>query len=162
MNEQVRMVFAYCPKVSKADEDSLSLVVFKHSSSSVELMRLYVCATLFYSEDLTNLFMILDYSGTLFEKSLGFDAHLSGLMSGFLNTWFFLASFIPWLLIDRIGRRPLVSSLVLASGQYLVHHCKEFLTNFVTAPLHDQPDVGSDGRSSSSHISGPTRNLDCQ
>ena len=30
-------------------------------------------------------------------------------MSGFLQTWFFVASFIPWFLIDRIGRKPLVS-----------------------------------------------------
>lgn len=29
-------------------------------------------------------------------------------MSGFLQTWFFVASFIPWFLIDRVGRRPLV------------------------------------------------------
>ena len=29
-------------------------------------------------------------------------------MAGCLQTWFFIASFIPWLLIDRIGRRPLV------------------------------------------------------
>ena len=52
------------------------------------------------------------YSGTLFQDSLGFDARLSGLMSGFLNTWFFLASFIPWFLIDRVGRRPLLLSMV--------------------------------------------------
>lgn len=52
---------------------------------------------------------IIYYSGTLFQKSIGFDAHMSSLMSGFLQTWFFVASFIPWLLIDRIGRRPLVS-----------------------------------------------------
>lgn len=76
--------------------------------------------------------MISDYSGTLFEKSLGFDAHLSGLMSGFLNTWFFLASFIPWLLIDRIGRRPLVSRLIC----YLTYLCSP-LTKFVVAPLYD-------------------------
>ncbi|OQE20198.1 hypothetical protein PENFLA_c017G05226 [Penicillium flavigenum] len=55
---------------------------------------------------------IIYYSGTLFEKSLGFSAHMSSLMSGFLQTWFFVASFIPWFLIDRIGRRPLLLSMV--------------------------------------------------
>lgn len=55
---------------------------------------------------------LIYYSSTLFSKSLGFDSHLSGLMSGFLNTWFFIASFIPWFLIDRLGRRPLLLSMV--------------------------------------------------
>ncbi|KAJ0348655.1 hypothetical protein COL154_012427 [Colletotrichum chrysophilum] len=55
---------------------------------------------------------IIYYSSTLFEKSIGFDNHMSSLMSGFLQTWFFVASFIPWLLIDRIGRRPLLLSMI--------------------------------------------------
>ncbi|KAJ4326195.1 hypothetical protein N0V94_000141 [Neodidymelliopsis sp. IMI 364377] len=55
---------------------------------------------------------IIYYSGTLFEKSIGFDSHMSSLMSGFLQTWFFVASFIPWFLIDRIGRRPLLLSMI--------------------------------------------------
>jgi hypothetical protein len=62
-----------------------------------------------------------DYAGALFQNSLGFDANTSGLMAGFLNTWFFLASFIPWFLIDRFGRRPLVSwphLLVCRHGKY--------------------------------------------
>lgn len=33
-------------------------------------------------------------------------------MAGGLQTWFFLASFIPWFLIDRIGRRPLLLSMI--------------------------------------------------
>ena len=33
-------------------------------------------------------------------------------MAGFLQTWFFVASFIPWFLIDRIGRRPLLLSMI--------------------------------------------------
>lgn len=53
-----------------------------------------------------------DYSATLFKNSIGFSDHMSALMSGFLQTWFFLASFIPWALIDRIGRRPLLLSMI--------------------------------------------------
>ncbi|KAM3072548.1 hypothetical protein ACMFMG_009342 [Clarireedia jacksonii] len=52
------------------------------------------------------------YSNTLFSTSLGFDDHLSALMSGFLQTWFFVASFIPWFLIDRVGRKPLLLSMI--------------------------------------------------
>lgn len=60
---------------------------------------------------ITPLISIVDYSSTLFEESLGFDSHTSALMSGGLQTWFFVASFIPWFLIDRVGRRPLVSHI---------------------------------------------------
>ncbi|KAF6802603.1 hexose carrier [Colletotrichum sojae] len=59
---------------------------------------------------------IIYYSGTLFEKSIGFDNHMASLMAGFLQTWFFAASFIPWFLIDRVGRRPLVSAGILLNG----------------------------------------------
>ncbi|OLN89767.1 Sugar transporter STL1-like protein 13 [Colletotrichum chlorophyti] len=55
---------------------------------------------------------IIYYSATLFEKSIGFDKKMSALMSGFLQTWFFVASFIPWVLIDRVGRRPLLLSMI--------------------------------------------------
>jgi hypothetical protein len=55
---------------------------------------------------------IIYYSATLFEKSVGFSKHMSSLMSGFLQTWFFIAPFIPWFLIDRVGRRPLLLSMV--------------------------------------------------
>ena len=54
----------------------------------------------------------IDYSGTLFQSSIGFDQHMSALMAGFLQTWFFVASFIPWFLIDRIGRRPLLLLMI--------------------------------------------------
>lgn len=37
---------------------------------------------------------------------------MSSLMSGFLQTWFFVVSFIPWVLIDRIGRKPLFLSII--------------------------------------------------
>lgn len=58
-----------------------------------------------------------DYANTLFQNSLQFSPNFAGLMAGFLNTWFFLASFIPWFLIDRLGRRPLVSATKLLQVQ---------------------------------------------
>ncbi|KAH8685384.1 sugar transporter-like protein, partial [Tricladium varicosporioides] len=57
---------------------------------------------------------LIYYSNTLFSSSLNFSNHLSALMSGFLQTWLFVASFIPWFLIDRVGRRPLLLSMVTA------------------------------------------------
>nr|XP_018265251.1 uncharacterized protein I303_01611 [Kwoniella dejecticola CBS 10117]OBR87409.1 hypothetical protein I303_01611 [Kwoniella dejecticola CBS 10117] len=45
------------------------------------------------------------YLTTIFEGSVGFSEHLSTLMSGFLQVWFLLASFLTWFLIERAGRR---------------------------------------------------------
>lgn len=63
---------------------------------------------------------LIYYSSTLFQKSLGFSANMSALMSGFLNTWFFVASFIPWFLIDRVGRRPLFLSMISLMAAVMV------------------------------------------
>ena len=71
--------------------------------------RLLIACAIQSFQQLGGINAIIYYSGTLFERSIGFDAHMSSLMSGFLQTWFFVASLIPWFLIDRIGRRPLVS-----------------------------------------------------
>jgi len=60
------------------------------------------------------------YSNTLFSQSLHFSSHLSALMSGFLQTWFFVASFIPWFLIDRVGRRILLLTCIAAMAAVMV------------------------------------------
>ncbi|CAD6586519.1 MAG: hypothetical protein CYPHOPRED_003598 [Cyphobasidiales sp. Tagirdzhanova-0007] len=48
------------------------------------------------------------YGSYLFKNSLGFDSNLASLMSGFLFTWFFLSSFVPWFTLDTWGRKPLI------------------------------------------------------
>ncbi|KAK0372552.1 hypothetical protein CLIM01_10079 [Colletotrichum limetticola] len=74
--------------------------------------RFLIACFLQGAQQLGGINAIIYYSGTLFEKSIGFDSHMSSLMSGFLQTWFFVASFIPWFLIDRVGRRPLLLSMI--------------------------------------------------
>ncbi|KAH7398025.1 sugar transporter STL1 [Cadophora sp. MPI-SDFR-AT-0126] len=74
--------------------------------------RLLIACGIQAFQQLGGINAIIYYSGTLFEKSIGFDSHMSSLMSGYLQTWFFVASFIPWFLIDRIGRRPLLLSMI--------------------------------------------------
>jgi hypothetical protein len=82
------------------------------TSDKIHSRRRFLLACLLQSfQQLGGINALIYYSNTLF-SSLHFSPHLSALMSGFLQTWFFLASFIPWLLIDRIGRRPLLLSMI--------------------------------------------------
>ncbi|PHH70319.1 hypothetical protein CDD82_7209 [Ophiocordyceps australis] len=74
--------------------------------------RLFLACAVQSFQQLGGINAIVYYTNTLFQKSIGFQPRMSALMSGFLQTWFFLASFIPWLLIDRIGRRPLFLSMI--------------------------------------------------
>ena len=60
---------------------------------------------------------IIYYAVFLFSNSLGLSSSLASLLSGLLFTWFFVASFIPWFLIDTLGRRPLlIGSVALMAG----------------------------------------------
>ncbi|KXT10568.1 hypothetical protein AC579_9168 [Pseudocercospora musae] len=80
---------------------------------------LIACAVQIFQQ-LGGINALIYYSNTLFSKSLGFSNDLSALMSGFLNTWFFIASFIPWVLIDRVGRRPLFLSMISLMAAVMV------------------------------------------
>ncbi|KAK9239689.1 general substrate transporter [Lipomyces kononenkoae] len=74
--------------------------------------RLLIACAIQAFQQLGGINAIIYYSGTIFQKSVGFSQNMSSLMSGFLQTWMFVASFIPWLLIDRIGRRRLLLSMI--------------------------------------------------
>lgn len=91
-----------------------------HNDEIQSQRRLFIACSIQAFQQLGGINAIIYYSGTLFEKSLGFGPNLSSLMSGFLNTWFFVASFIPWFLIDRIGRRPLLLSMVSLMAMVMV------------------------------------------
>ncbi|KAH7304194.1 sugar transporter STL1 [Stachybotrys elegans] len=85
--------------------------VFRNDPIKSRRRLILACAIQIFQQ-LGGINAIIYYAGTLFEKSIGFSKHMSALMSGFLQTWFFVASFIPWMLIDRIGRKPLLISMI--------------------------------------------------
>ncbi|KAL5114313.1 hypothetical protein ACEQ8H_007788 [Pleosporales sp. CAS-2024a] len=99
--------------------------------------RFFIACGIQMFQQLGGINAIIYYSGTLFEKSIGFDTHMSSLMSGFLQTWFFVASFIPWFLIDRIGRRPLLMSMISVMAAVMaVQAALIYQVQFKTASAH--------------------------
>jgi hypothetical protein len=57
--------------------------------------RFLIACSIQIFQQLGGINALIYYSNTIFQQSLNFGSDLSALMSGFLNTWFFVASFIP-------------------------------------------------------------------
>jgi hypothetical protein len=57
--------------------------------------RFLIACSIQIFQQLGGINALIYYSNTIFQQSLNFSSDLSALMSGFLNTWFFVASFIP-------------------------------------------------------------------
>jgi len=93
--------------------------LFKNDAIQSQRRFLTACAMQSFQQ-LGGINALIYFSSTLFEQSLGMSSHLSALMSGFLQTWLFVASFIPWFLIDRIGRRPLLLSMITLMAAVMV------------------------------------------
>ncbi|KAI9608554.1 hypothetical protein H4Q26_004737 [Puccinia striiformis f. sp. tritici PST-130] len=89
--------------------------LFRNDGSSSRRRLLIACSVQFFQQ-LGGINGIIYYANFIFSSSLGFSANTASLVSGFLFTWFFAASFIPWFLIDTIGRRKLLISSVLVMG----------------------------------------------
>lgn len=60
------------------------------------------------------------YAPTLFKASLNFSSEMALLMGCFLQVWYFLASFVTWYTIDRLGRRFLLITMALGMCLVLV------------------------------------------
>lgn len=93
--------------------------LFKNDAIQSQRRFLIACGIQSFQQ-LGGINALIYYSNTLFSTSLGFSSHLSALMSGFLQTWLFVASFIPWVLIDRIGRRPLLLSMISVMSAVMI------------------------------------------
>ncbi|OQE30555.1 hypothetical protein PENFLA_c003G05275 [Penicillium flavigenum] len=70
---------------------------------------------------MTGVNIITFYSDTIFESNLGYSGTLSRIITGCLQIWQFLAAGVAVLLIDRVGRRPLL--IAAAAGMTLAQAC---------------------------------------
>ena len=99
--------------------------------------RLLLACFIQAAQQLGGINAIIYYSGTVFQSSIGFGPHDAALLSGYLQTWFFAASFIPWLLIDRVGRRPLLLSMIaVMAAAMAVNAALVYQIQFATAVQH--------------------------
>ncbi|BEI87266.1 hypothetical protein CcaverHIS002_0706120 [Cutaneotrichosporon cavernicola] len=69
--------------------------------------RLLIACSIQFFQQAGGINALIYYGGT-FLTAAGLDAHTAALISGVMFTWFFVASFIPWFLIDTVGRRKLL------------------------------------------------------
>ncbi|KAK9234704.1 general substrate transporter [Lipomyces kononenkoae] len=102
--------------IMESAEGSGSWSDFYKSDGLQSCRRLWTAIAIQVFQQLGGINAVIYYATTLFEQSIGFSPKISGLMSGFLQTWMFVASFIPWLLIDRAGRKPLILGGILVEG----------------------------------------------
>ncbi|OQE29660.1 hypothetical protein PENSTE_c002G09145 [Penicillium steckii] len=70
---------------------------------------------------MTGVNIITFYSDTIFESDLGYSGTISRIITGCLQIWQFLAAGLAVLLIDRVGRRPLL--LTAALGMTIAQTC---------------------------------------
>ena len=96
--------------------------------------RLALACFIQAAQQLGGINAIIYYSGTVFQQSIGFGDHDAALLSGYLQTWFFVASFIPWFLIDRVGRRPLLLSMIaVMAAAMAVNAALVYQINYATS-----------------------------
>ncbi|KAK9386644.1 general substrate transporter [Lipomyces mesembrius] len=102
--------------IMESAEGSGSWSDFYKSDGLQSCRRLWTAIAVQVFQQLGGINAIIYYATTLFQQSIGFSPKMAGLMSGFLQTWMFIASFIPWFLIDRFGRKPLILGGILVEG----------------------------------------------
>ncbi|KAK0936769.1 hypothetical protein LTR29_011632 [Friedmanniomyces endolithicus] len=77
--------------------------------------RLRTSFLILWAQQFLGINMLVYFSTQIF-SNLGYDAHLSGILAGVLNTVFAIASYPPIWLIERIGRRALMFWGAIACG----------------------------------------------
>ncbi|OAV91416.1 hypothetical protein PTTG_05678 [Puccinia triticina 1-1 BBBD Race 1] len=78
--------------------------------------RILIACSVQCFQQLGGVNVIVYHAHFMFSSCLGFSEQATGLISALLFTWFLIASFIPWFLIDTFGRRLLMIPSVAIMG----------------------------------------------
>ncbi|CAK7200478.1 hypothetical protein SEUCBS139899_003174 [Sporothrix eucalyptigena] len=82
--------------------------------------RFYLALAIQFMEQLSGINIVSYYAPTIFQQSLGMDQKQSLFLGCWLQLFYFCASFLTWVIIDRIGRRKLFIWCALAMTVVLV------------------------------------------
>ncbi|CAI7567773.1 unnamed protein product [Penicillium pancosmium] len=102
------------------DESTVSTSPFALTNNR-HLHRTAIAVGVNILAQMTGVNIITFYSDTIFESDLGYSGTISRIITGCLQIWQFIAAGIAVLLIDRVGRRPLL--LTAAAGMTIAQTC---------------------------------------
>ncbi|KAJ5109804.1 hypothetical protein N7532_002449 [Penicillium argentinense] len=104
----------------EVDEETVSTSPFALTKNR-HLHRTFIAVAVNILAQMTGVNIITFYSDTIFESDLGYSGTIARIITGCLQIWQFLAAGLAVLLIDRVGRRPLL--LTAAAGMTIAQTC---------------------------------------
>lgn len=106
--------------MDEVDESAVSTSPFALTKNR-HLHRTMIAVGVNILAQMTGVNIITFYSDTIFEGDLHYSGTLSRIITGCLQIWQFLAAGLAVLLIDRLGRRPLL--ITAAAGMTIAQTC---------------------------------------
>lgn len=82
--------------------------------------RFYLALGVQFMQQLSGINLVTYFAPTIFQSSLGMSGRMALEMGTYLQVFYFLASFVTWYTIDRIGRRKLLIGCALGMCVVLV------------------------------------------
>ena len=91
--------------LERAAQGNVSLVNLLRNGEDRLLYRFLICILLQFYQQMSGGSLISIYSTIIFTSGLGMDGYTARILSGAVLTWKFLACFVSFFAIDRLGRR---------------------------------------------------------
>jgi sugar porter (SP) family MFS transporter len=96
-------------RIESAIETTQASITFKSLRNGEDKIayRLMLCLLIQFWQELSGSTLVAIYGTIIFQQNLQLDSQLSRILSGAAVSWKFLAGFVAFLTVDRLGRRRL-------------------------------------------------------